>query len=103
MTKSNQKSDSKVFTLALNHEMIYADKILRFGIGPSVCKLEIGNESADEHIVSHTIALSTSHFLDAIEHIYEKMNTEEAKLKLKTNLQDLLSKRATCNEQENSR
>ena len=32
------------------------------------------------------------HFLDAIEHIYETMNTEEAKLKLKTNLQDLLSR-----------
>jgi hypothetical protein len=92
MAKSNQKSDSKAFVLAFNHEMIYADKILKFGLGPSVCKLEIGNESSEEHIISHTIALSTSHFLDAIEHIYETINTDEAKSKLKKNLQELLSK-----------
>ena len=47
MAKSTQKpnTDNKSYVFALNHEMIYADKILKFGIGPSVCKLEIGNES----------------------------------------------------------
>ncbi len=46
MAKSTQKpnTDNKSYVFALNHEMIYADKILKFGIGPSVCKLEIGNE-----------------------------------------------------------
>lgn len=92
MSKSNQKTDSKTYVLSLNHEMIYADKILKFGFGPSVCKLEIGNESTEENIISHTIAFSTPHFLDAIEHIHATLSSEEAKLKLKKNLQDLLDR-----------
>lgn len=94
MAKSTQKpdTDNKSYVLALNHEMIYADKILKFGIGPSVCKLEIGNETANENIISHTIAFSTSHFLEAIEHIHETINGQEAKSKLKKNLQDLLER-----------
>lgn len=92
MTKANQKSDNKSYVFALNHEMIYADKIMKFGIGPSVCKIEIGNESANENIISHTIAFSTSHFLEAIEHMHETINSEEVKSKLKKNLQDLLAR-----------
>jgi hypothetical protein len=93
MAKSTEKPDiKKPYVLALNHELIYADKVLKFGMGPSVCKLEIGNESSNEHIISHTIAFSTFHFIEAIEHIHETINSKEAKLKLKKNLQDLLSK-----------
>ena len=92
MAKQPTKTDIKPFTISLNHQMIYADKILKFGIGPSVCKLDIGNETSNENIISHTLAFSTAHFLDAIEHIYETINTEEAKAKLKKNLQDLLDR-----------
>lgn len=83
--------DTKI-RFADNHQVIYADKVVRFGLSPSVCRLEISSDPEDHHLINNTIIFNTFYFLDAIENIYQSVHDKDSKESMKANLMKLLAK-----------
>lgn len=74
MKKTNEQSVEQQVELNIDltniGPVIYADRIINFGISPSVCKLMIGQESSPLQIkATHQIVIPTEQFLEAFDHM----------------------------------
>ena len=76
MTKEKKIQYSK------NHQVIFADHLVRFGIGPLVSKLDFGviddlDQSKVE--ISRTITLPTNHLFDIVQKMHDQINQDVVK------------------------
>ena len=76
-----------------SHQVIYVDKVLRFGVSPSTCRKDVTHGTGDnDKVITTTIQFNTFFFLDAIKEIYEAIYGQDNKDKMEQSVQLLLEK-----------
>lgn len=75
-------SKEKKIQYGKNHQVVFADHLVRFGVGPQISKLDFGviddiDQSKIE--ISTTIAMPTSHLFDIIGKIHNQINDDALK------------------------
>jgi len=93
MVKPKKESEVSI-KYSSNHQTIYSDHLIRFGLGPIVSKLEFGLVNEDDEIVNitTTIITPTSNLLDVLPLINKQSNDENTKKAIVTRIRKILEK-----------
>ncbi|ESN06203.1 hypothetical protein NY598_20595 [Enterobacter hormaechei] len=75
-------SKEKKIQYGKNHQVVFADHLVRFGVGPQVSKLDFGvidDIDQSKIDISTTITIPTSHLFDIIKKINNQLNEDAVK------------------------
>lgn len=88
-------SESKEIKYSDNHQVIYVDHMIRFGVGPMISKIDffvIDDLDKSKIEISKTIAMPTNHFYDAMKLISEQLKTDKVKDDVLSKLKEAIKK-----------